>query len=648
MSSTVDRRIRPAVLLGLAFLCYLALSTLLWWHVWAGHPTTVATCGCNDPALTVWFLAWPASALTHGHNPFYSSALFHPAGINLLSNTGILGIGIPLAPVTWLWGPVATLNVASTLGPALSALSMCWLLLRWVRFGLAAFVGGLVFGFSPFVFTNLAVGHLNLSVLFLFPLMVGCLDDLLVRQHHRPLVTGAALGGLVALEFFVSTEMLAVMALTSVLGMVLLVVYAALRRPQDLVSRASHGLRGVGTAVVVAGLLLAYPLWFALAGPAHLSGLVWPAIKPGRGGATLHNIWSLQFLSPSSLRLFAGYAGLGLPELEYLGLGMLAVLCAGVLIWRRDRRLWFFGTLGILAVVLSLGYQSYWTPWRLFTGIPLVQNVLPVCFAAMTALCASIMLGVIVDRVHDRVRSLGGPHAVSGAHRHSVAAAGTFRRALAAIAGAVVSAVALVPLATSISANVPFTVQAVNLPRWFTAIGPHLPPGHVVLTFPPPITGGSVMVWQAVDRLHFDLATGAGPESIPQRAGSEREGQAVITEAASVFADLVPATPENVSAVRRALAGWEVTDVVVPDPQVLVPRQNRASSTAWALGIFTLAIGRPPLYHDDAWVWSNADVSGPVRSMSAAAFDRCTSADRVRDSFPGVVPACAMAASSPS
>jgi len=33
---------------------------------------------------------------------------------------------------------------------------------------------------------------------------------------------------------------------------------------------------GLGVGVVVGTLLLAWPVWFALDGPAHLSGLVWP------------------------------------------------------------------------------------------------------------------------------------------------------------------------------------------------------------------------------------------------------------------------------------------------------------------------------------------------------------------------------------
>src|ERR1019366_7989117 len=83
----------------LGFAAYLALSVILWWNVWTAHPTSTATCGCGDSSLFIWFLEWPAYALAHGFDPLYSTAMFHPGGINLLANTGVVAIGVPLAPV---------------------------------------------------------------------------------------------------------------------------------------------------------------------------------------------------------------------------------------------------------------------------------------------------------------------------------------------------------------------------------------------------------------------------------------------------------------------------------------------------------------------------------------------------------------------
>ena len=99
------RRVRGWRSLVAGGLGYLALSVGLWWQVWSTHPTAVTTCGCGDTSLFTWFLAWPAFAIRHGLDPLYSTYLFHPTGVNLLSNTAEVGFGILLAPVTWAFGP---------------------------------------------------------------------------------------------------------------------------------------------------------------------------------------------------------------------------------------------------------------------------------------------------------------------------------------------------------------------------------------------------------------------------------------------------------------------------------------------------------------------------------------------------------------
>ena len=79
----------------------------------------------------------------------------------------------------------------------------------------------------------------------------------------------------------------AVTALSAVLALVVLGVLAALRPPADLSARLRR--LGVGTAMAlgVSVPLLAYPVWMTFAGPAHLTGLVWPNAEPGYFGVTL-------------------------------------------------------------------------------------------------------------------------------------------------------------------------------------------------------------------------------------------------------------------------------------------------------------------------------------------------------------------------
>jgi hypothetical protein len=381
---------------------YLALSVALWWNVWSTHPTSVTTCGCGDSSLFTWFLEWPAYALSHGLNPLYSTHLFHPSGVNLLSNTAEIGFGIVLAPVTWAFGPIATLNVALTLSPALSALTMYALLRRWVSWSPAAFVGGLLYGFSPFVIVSLTDAHLMLGMAAVPPLTVLCLDELLARQRWRWWVTGLAIGVLALVQFSVGSELLVMTVIAAAIGACLVGAYAAVVDRDVLVARASYAFRATGAAVASSLLLLAWPAWFALAGPAHLSGNVWGSSLLSYGGNSFRFFVHPMAPSDKVTALTRHVGGYQAPSLsgQYFGIGLLAVLGLGLVIWRRDRRLWLLASVGVVYTLLSLGLSLHgWTLWRLFVRAPLMENVIPSRFVLFTYLCAAAMLGIIVDQV---------------------------------------------------------------------------------------------------------------------------------------------------------------------------------------------------------------------------------------------------------
>ena len=267
---------------------YLALSVLVWWNVWSGHPTTTTTCGCGDSSLILWFLAWPAHALAHGLNPFFSTAMSYPGGVNLLANTSALAVGLVLAPVTWLFGPVASLDIAVTLAPALSALAAFVLVRRWVSWQPAAFAAGLLYGFSPFIIVSLTDAHLMVGMAPVPPLVALCLDELWVRQRRRPVAVGVALGLLLVLQFFIGTEVLVIIVMGAVVAGVLLAAWG-IAHPDDLRARWHHALVGTVTAAGTAVALLAWPAWYALAGPAHTSGPVWPTLYLGYEGTSFRD-----------------------------------------------------------------------------------------------------------------------------------------------------------------------------------------------------------------------------------------------------------------------------------------------------------------------------------------------------------------------
>src|SRR5207253_2850314 len=106
------------------------------------------------------------------------------------------------------------------LGPPLSAWTAWLWLRRHVHDGPAA-AGGLVFGFSRFVIGQSHSGHLMFTWLFLLPVILMLVEDLLWRSP-RPLWPRAPLLGLaVALQFLIGSEALLILSL-GVAGMVLL------------------------------------------------------------------------------------------------------------------------------------------------------------------------------------------------------------------------------------------------------------------------------------------------------------------------------------------------------------------------------------------------------------------------------------------
>jgi len=591
--------------LVVAGVLYLALGFLLWVHAWTEGATTHTLCGCGDPALFLWFFQWPATALSHGQNPFYSTALFHPHGINLLAQTSVTGMSLPLVPVTWIWGPVASLNVASTVAPALTAFTAFIAIRRWVTWTPASFVGGLLYGFSPFVLTSLEFAHLMTAALMVLPLILIALDEIVVRQRRSALWTGLLLGLLVFAQFFFSTELLAITAIAVVIALIALVGGALVTDRAAVRQRARHAAVGLGAGLGVGVVLLAWPIWFALAGPAHLSGAIWPNIAP-IGGYVPADYVSPHYIGGSNVfELLGGYTGAQLGSSGYLGWGLLAVLVAGLVAFRRDRRLWLFGFVLAFSALFALGERrgQWWELARILAHIPVMENVIVQRFMAIGFLAAAVMLAIVLDRVRARPPD--------------------WRRLISAVA---VAAIALVPIGVTFGERLPFAMTRVLLPRWYTEVAPTLPPGRVLLSYPAPFTGiQSAMAWQAVDRMHYSQAGGGGPQGTAVRSGAAAGGFRVLTKLTLNFSRPSPTgTPAQYAAVRQALRVWKVDSVVVStDPAA--PFLQQGQDPVYAAAFMTAALGRLPRIEAGAWVWNDVQAdTGPAFRTGSDVLNNCT------------------------
>jgi len=614
---------------------YLGLAVVLWWGVWTGHPTTTATCGCGDTSILTWFMEWPAYALHHGDSLFFSDRVVHPYGVNLPANTSFLALSIPLAPVTWLAGPVTSLNVAATLAPVVGALSARGLLLRWSAWGPAAFVAGLFYGFSPFVIENLALEHVEFATLVVPPLLLLCLDELLIRQRGRAWTWGLALGGLCTVQFFVSSEVLLMCGLATAIGVVYLTVAALVADATTVARRWRHALAGAGVAAGCGVVLLAYPAAYAVAGPRALPHRVWPDVEYfGSAWRTLLLPSGPHDRGPNAILETYGYFGSHPLLLGYLGIGMVTTLVVGLAWFHRDARLWFFTAMLVTLEALSLGAAA--GPWRLFDHLPLVANIVPDRLAAVADLCAAVLLGLVVDRA--RRSGLDWPGRLRG------------RRPAAGLVAALgLAALALVPIA--VAYRLPFTTRPVDVPRWFTEVGTRVPTSDVVLTYPFASSGlRAPMTWQATGSLRYSLVGGGTitPDPPTHPTPTERSDAAATVDLDNLsdgFGPLPTGTAAESARLRLALHDWGVTTVVIPS-EAGWPTALRGRSVPVAVATVTAALGAGPVHQADAWVWTVPRRPPPARAISPGAFIGCTTGPAAaRD--PGTSATCVLAASTP-
>ena len=254
---------------GAAGAVYLVLAFLLYWPTTPLGTGHLPGCACGDPEQQTWFLAWTSHALTHGLNPFFTQYLNAPRGANLAIDTAMPLLGVLGMPITLLAGPVATFNLLLKLGLAASGASMFGVLRRYTSWWPAAFGGGLLFAFSPYL-AGQAVRHVFLSFVPLVPLLIPLLDDWLVSRRRSPFRSGLLLGLVAALQYLISPEILLTSTIMAVTGL----AWLALRHPRAMLERAGALARGLVAALPVFLLIAGYAIWLLIAGPARPAGPV--------------------------------------------------------------------------------------------------------------------------------------------------------------------------------------------------------------------------------------------------------------------------------------------------------------------------------------------------------------------------------------
>lgn len=496
---------------------YLVLSIVLYGAFNSIGPGRIAGVRTQDQIQQIWFLEWGYHALAHGQDPLFTQLQNYPVGINLGINTSMLALSVLFSPVTALFGPIVTWNVLMRLALVVSAFSMCLVLRRWTSWWPAAFVGGLLYGFSGFtIFFSL--GYLFLIFIPLPPLIFLLLHEILERQRWRPGRTGAALGLVCALQYLISSELLA----STILMGAIAGVFSFVAHRKDLAQRRAYLTTAFIPALVVGGVLLAYPVLFAFAGPAHLNGV--PRLRKARSDLLGHVVpGHLTWLVPSMFRsVWKNFTLYFYSAPTYQGIPFIVAIIS-IVVWLRKRPIVLLaGVMAGIAFVLSLGSSldihnhNYGIPlpFALLAHLPITDGFAAGRFSVFIDLFGAGVVAVGLDEIHTRIERSGRPRWLTRAWRRGSAV-------VAATVVVVVSLVVAVPLLPRHSQD----ATPADVSSFFTSGSARaIPPGSVVLTYPYPTaptgqslfgsrdvaTVGDALLDQAVSGMRFDLIGGYG------------------------------------------------------------------------------------------------------------------------------------------
>ena len=376
-----------------AFLGYLVLSFLFFGTRLAPHPqTTLIGDLYADPQIFVWSFAWMPHALLHGENPLYTHEIWAPSGFDLVWGTSVPALALAFAPLTLAFGPFLSYNAACIVVAALAAWS-AFLLCRHITGALwPSLVGGYLFGFSSYMLGS-ELDHIHTTGVFVFPLVALLVLRFLEANLSSRMFT-VALAALLALEAYISTEILFTLTLALVCSLVLAFALAGQMRPRLL--------------TLVGPIAYGYALAAVLAAPIFYYAVKGYSARPPAGSEEFVSDL-VNFIVPTSVS-FGGWWTTGLAERfpanivergAYLGAPTLLIVCwYGFAFWRTAAARFLISSF-VVAAIASLGswltvdgHRLITLPWIHLAARPLFDNMAPARLSAFAALAAAVIVSI--------------------------------------------------------------------------------------------------------------------------------------------------------------------------------------------------------------------------------------------------------------
>jgi hypothetical protein len=538
----MDDRRRGVLCATGATLLYTAIAFAFSRSVWT-DPTRVIYGHGGDEQLTMSFFAVVQHAVGTLHNPFFTTYLNAPHGVNLAWETTSPLLAVIAWPFGVLFGPVLGFNLLCTVAFASTALSAYVAIGRLVSSRVAGFVGGLLFAYSPFMVVHGSLGQLELSFLVTPPLLALVLHSILCGDQRRWGRHGVMLAAVLVAQFYISIEVLFIEVLTSFV--VILLIFLVERRA--FLPRLASLARTVGLAAIISVACTAFALYVLFTYPYRPHGTVQPSFAFPTDALNLVTPTLFQLVGPSaSSPVTAGFDGGDLAEATgYIGLPLILIAAAAISRLRATGVVLVAGVIGLLAVVASLGGHlevaghrfGVPLPWLPFLHIPIFEDVLPARFSLVVDLVLAVLTAALV----------------ADAIRHGSV---LWRTGVAAVV--VLALVAFIPS--------PLITSVPPQPAFFTGDAKQIAPGTTILIAPLPFDFSvNAELWQADAGVRFKILGG-------YIHGSEANRPATIPTLAATMQSIelgkatAPA-PADLAHMRAELASSGVHTVVLgPDP----------------------------------------------------------------------------------
>jgi len=429
---------------------------------------------------------------------------------------------------------------------------------------------------GPYAGTR-AIGHLNLVLVFAFPLLLIALEEIFFNQRWTPKRVGTFAGVAAAIQLLCTEETLAVFAVGAAF---LLFVVGVTHRSAINRDRFRYVFRTLpfagGAFLIIAG----FPLFYQFFGAGKVHGAIQPAIVYSDDLLSLITPNGSALIQPHFLSGIQATSWTGIGSVEanaYIGIPLLVI--AGYMAWRWHRdRLVLFALISAAAMfVLTLGphlhvaghvFRHGYLPELVVTHIPVLDNILPGRFGIGLDLALGLLFALFLTR-HVFVR----------------------RKIWKRIGW---GALGLAALASWLPEELPATAD--STPAYFMADGHvnSLPASSAALVLP--YYDGSSMLWQAQSKFHIKIDEGLAITANKQGVGVFfAPGPIVDAYSGIELNGTAPSRTENEREGIMSQLGEDQTKTVIVGP---MPNQSLAINfTTWLLGF-------SPTYDQGVYVWS--------------------------------------------